>query len=117
MPTRELSSFPSMSALYPRALGSSVRPLARRLPGVSAAPSELPDEELVLRDVRIEPERLAEYCRVCTFQIREVLPATYPHLLAFPLSMRLMTARSFRFPVMGLVHVENRIGQRRPIGV
>lgn len=117
MATRELSSLPSMSALYPRALGSSMRPLARRLPGVSSPPSELPDEELVLRDARADQDRLAEYCRVCTFQIREVLPATYPHLLAFPLSMRLMTAGSFPFPVMGLVHVENRIRQRRPIGV
>jgi hypothetical protein len=105
---RELSSSPSMKALYPKAVGGAV------LPGGG---NELPGEELVLRDVEIERERLEQYCRVCTFEIRDTLPATYPHLLAFPLSMQLMTDRSFPFSVMGLVHIENRIEQLRPIGV
>jgi acyl dehydratase len=57
-----------------------------------------------------------EYDRVCGFRLRDVLPATYPHVLAFPLSMELMTDTSFPFPVIGLVHVGNRITQLRPIG-
>jgi hypothetical protein len=117
MVARELSSSPSMKTLYPKALGGSVLPLMRKLPGVGGAPRELPAEELVLRDATIDRERLEEYCRVCTFQIRNAVPATYPHLLAFPLSMRLMTGGAFPFPVIGLVHIENRIRQRRPIGV
>ena len=117
MSERELSSTPSMKALYPRALGGAVRPLARKLPGISGAPSELSDDELVLRGAEVDRERLREYCRMYTFEIRDVVPATYLHLLAFPLSMRLMTASSFPFPVMGLVHIENRISQARPIGV
>ncbi|MFJ9573674.1 MaoC/PaaZ C-terminal domain-containing protein [Streptomyces bacillaris] len=32
------------------------------------------------------------------------LPLTYPHVLAFPLAMRLMTGRGFPLPVVGLVH-------------
>src|SRR5687768_18475796 len=31
--------------------------------------------------------------------------------------MKLMTDTSFPFPVVGLVHIRNRITQRRPIGV
>ena len=106
---RELSSSPSMKVLYPKALGGAV------LPGGGG--NELPGEELVLREVEIDRGRLERYCRVCTFEIRDTLPATYPHLLAFPLSMQLMTDRSFPFSVMGLVHIENRIDQVRPIGV
>jgi hypothetical protein len=106
---RELASSPSMKLLYPKAVTGAVVPGGRA--------NELPGEELVLRDVEIERERLEDYCRVCTFEIADTLPATYPHLLAFPLSMQLMTARSFPFSVMGLVHIENRIDQLRPIGV
>jgi acyl dehydratase len=114
---RELDSSPSLALLYPKALGGAALPLVRRLPGVSAPSGELPDEELVLRGATIDRGRLAEYCRVCTFEIREVLPGTYPHLLAFPLAMQLMTDGSFPFPVMGLVHIENSIDQLRPVGV
>jgi len=113
--TRELSSAPSLKLLYPKALGGAALPLVRKLPGVGDAAEELPDEELVLRGAEVDAERLAEYCRVCTFQTGELVPATYPHLLAFPLSMQLMTDSSFPFPVMGLVHIENRIELLRPI--
>src|SRR4051812_38098485 len=106
---RELGSSPSMKLLYPKALGGAVVPGGRS--------HELPRGELVLRDVAIDRGRLDDYCRVCTFEIRDTLPATYPHLLAFPLSMQLMTDRTFPFSVMGLVHIENRIEQLRPIGV
>jgi hypothetical protein len=108
MPARELRSSPSMKLLYPKAVGGAALPLRRK--------DELRDEELVLRGVEIDPKRLEEYCRVCTFEIRDVVPVTYPHLLAFPLAMELMTAGDFPFPVMGLVHIENRIEQLRPLG-
>jgi acyl dehydratase len=43
------------------------------------------------------------------------LPATYPHIVAFPLAMRIMAERSFPFPVLGLVHIGNEITQYRPV--
>ena len=36
-------------------------------------------------------------------------------MVAFPLAMRIMTERAFPFPVLGLVHIGNRIEQHRPI--
>ena len=74
----------------------------------------LPDDELV-REFTVDRSRLTEYQRVCGFRTSDVLPATYPHMLAFPLSMDLMTRFSFPFGVIGLVHVENEISQDRPI--
>lgn len=115
MAVRELSSAPSMAVLYPKALAGAGRSAARRLPGVGTPERRLPDEELVLPDVEIRREHLAAYDRVCTFEVRDEIPATYPHILAFPLAMELMTRASFPFPVVGLVHIENRIEQLRPI--
>jgi acyl dehydratase len=85
------------------------------LPFVAGGGGEMPDSELVLEDVAVDTERLAEYCRVCGFTMRDAIPATYPHILAFPLHMALMTQGDFPFPAVGLVHVQNRIEQRRPI--
>ncbi len=48
--------------------------------------------------------------------MRETLPATYPHVLSFPLQMSLMSGDGFPFPLLGLVHLDNSITQHRPIG-
>jgi acyl dehydratase len=112
---RELESSPRMRTLYPRAVAGSARHGVRRLPGLGNGRRSLPELKLALRDVAVEREHLVEYDRVCGYAIRDVLPATYPHVMAFPLSMKLMTDASFPFPVMGLVHVRNRIEQLRPV--
>ena len=78
-------------------------------------PATLPDVEYLRRGVRVDRAHLAAYDRVCGFRLGDILPATYPHLLAFPLAMRIMTASDFPFPAVGLVHVANRITQRRPL--
>ena len=76
---------------------------------------ELPAEEIVREGVSIDRERLTAYQRVCGFRVSDALPATYPHMLAFPLSMDLMTRLDFPFGVIGLVHVANEISQDRPL--
>ena len=75
----------------------------------------LPDTELVLRGVRVDRAHLAAYARVCGFRLRDELPATYPHVLAFPLAMSLMARPAFPLPLLGLVHVANRIEVRRAV--
>jgi acyl dehydratase len=114
MTTRELSGSPNMLSLYARA-GIGGLPLASRLPLIGSRGDDVPDLELLLRELEIDREHVAAYCRVCGFRLRDELPPTYPHVLAFPLHMALMTDSSFPFPAMGLVHIENRIKQRRPI--
>jgi acyl dehydratase len=75
----------------------------------------LPDTELVLRGVRVDRDHLAAYGRVCGFRLRDELPATYPHVLAFPLALSLMARPAFPLPLLGLVHVANRIDVLRPV--
>jgi acyl dehydratase len=65
--------------------------------------------------VEVDREHLAAYDRVCGFRLRDELPATYPHIVAFPLAMELMTDTSFPFPAIGLVHIANRIELLRPL--
>jgi hypothetical protein len=113
---RILSSPPSMLPLFARA-GAAMIPGSSRLPliGAGGRSDELPDLTLVLEEVRVDRQRLADYDRVCRFPLRDQLPATYPHMLAFPLQLALMTRPEFPFPALGLVHIANRIVQHRPI--
>jgi hypothetical protein len=111
-----LKSSPGMLPLLARA-GAAMIPGTSRLPfvGSGARPDEVPELTLVLEEVTVDRDRLAAYDRVCSFPLRDALPATYPHMLAFPLQLSLMTDSSFPFPPLGLVHIANRIVQHRPI--
>lgn len=77
----------------------------------------LPTDRLTLPAAPAAPGPLAAYRRICGFPAPESgpLPLTYPHVLAFPLAMRLMTARRFPLPVVGLVHTWIEIVARRPV--
>ncbi|GIF20306.1 acyl dehydratase [Actinoplanes tereljensis] len=81
----------------------------------SRRPTGLPETTLVRRGVTTDRDHLARYDRVCGFRLRDTLPPTYPHLMAFPLAMQLMSGRDFPFPVVGLVHITNRITVHRAI--
>lgn len=103
----EVDSAPNLSALYLKAVTSG--PLRRG--------GELPQTEYVRRGIEIDQAHLAEYNRVCGFGLRDELPPTYPHVLSFGLSVRLMTDPGFPFPLVGLVHVANSITVHRPLRV
>jgi hypothetical protein len=94
-----------MKRIYARVVLGALRP---------GRPSELPDRELT-RSVPVDRDHLAAYDRVCGFRLRDELPATYPHVLAFPLAMDLMASSDFPFSPLGLVHIGNRIEQLRPL--
>lgn len=61
------------------------------------------------------PAPLAAYRTLCGFAGTGPLPVTYPHVLAFPLAMRLMTGRRFPLPVTGLVHTWIEITAHRTL--
>ena len=103
----ELSSPPSLRTLYPKAV----------LTGFRRKGNELPSTMYSLSGVTVDPTHLAAYNRICGFRLTDTLPATYPHLLTFPLQIKLMAGNDFPFPLVGSVHVANRITQTRPIRV
>ena len=99
-----LDAAPTLGVLYGRAL------LTARSGG-----DTLPDRRLELVGVRVDPDDVADYGVVCGFRVGADLPPTYPHMLAFPLQMRLMTDREFPLPAPGMVHLRNTITQRRAL--
>jgi acyl dehydratase len=111
---RKLDGAPGTPGLYARAALGAL-PGAALLPFVGGRGDRLPDLELRLDGVELDRDHLASYCRVCSFTLRDTLPATYPHVLSFPLQMRLMADGGFPFPLLGLVHLDNEITQHRPI--
>ena len=60
---------------------------------------------------------MAAYDAVCGFPVKDTVPLTYPHLLGFPLHLRVMTDPAFPFPAMGTVHLTNTITAHRAITV
>ncbi|MFD6922008.1 MaoC family dehydratase [Streptomyces sp. NPDC059944] len=103
--TRTLTAPPSLTPLLAR--GALLSPFRRPRPDAPA-----PATRLVLPGVRVDLARLSAYERVCGFATGpDVLPVTYPHVLAFPLAMRIMAGRDFPLPLLGLVHTSIAITQ------
>lgn len=105
MTPTELAKAPRLSTLYPKAVLAGLRRRGGDLPGTAYS----------LSGVRVDPGHLAAYDRVCGFRLTDRLPATYPHVLTFPLQIKLMSDPDFPFPLAGSVHVANRITQHRPL--
>lgn len=103
------ASPPSAWRIYPRML------LAQR-PALVPAGREVPPIEARLSRVTPKSERLAGYRRVCGFTADGRLPLTYPHVIAMPLHMAMLTCDAFPVRLLGLVHVRNEIVSRRPLG-
>jgi acyl dehydratase len=116
MPTRTLEGSPSILPLYARAAAPLI-PGASLLPFIPGGGGEIPELDLALEGVLADPADVSAYAKVCGFPLRDSLPVTYPHVLAFPLQMAVMADGGFPFGAVGLVHVENRIEQHRRIGV
>lgn len=66
--------------------------------------------------IPLQQQNLQAYRRLCHFADDGRLPATYPHIMAFNLQLQLMTGHDFPFPLLGLVHLHNRIEVLRPLG-
>ena len=114
MADKELSGSPSMLPLFARA-SLAVIPGAGRLPWVGGGGGDVPDRALTRADVAVDSDRLAAYDRVCGFDLSDALPPTYPHMLAFPMHLALITDDAFPLAVMGLVHIADSITVHRPL--
>ncbi|MGY0541591.1 MaoC family dehydratase [Nocardioides sp. YJ-D4] len=100
-----------------------VRAALPAIPGINALPgikkTGVAYEELSLtrEPVALERKAVDAYAELCGFPIKDTVPLPYPHMLAFPLHMALMSSPDFPSPAMGMVHIENSISGYRPISV
>ncbi|MGH2907106.1 MAG: MaoC/PaaZ C-terminal domain-containing protein [Solirubrobacterales bacterium] len=108
MSTVELKSAPGSGGLYLKA-ALGMTPLAGK------RKKELPDKVLTLAPAPVDLDKLSGFCRVTEHTMTGTLPPVYFNVLAFPLHMAQLTSDGFPFPAIGLVHIENKIEQKRPV--
>ncbi|MBD3640639.1 MAG: hypothetical protein HUJ18_06550 [Marinobacter sp.] len=77
---------------------------------------EIPALEAHLLGASTVTRQLQDYKKICGFGQHTHAPITWPHILAFPLHLKLLTEPDFPLPLLGLVHLRNTITQHRPIG-
>ena len=102
----------------PGGLRTLARAALPAVPGVRKGPAGAFDGlAYTRRGVGAERARVDAYAVVCGFPRKDVVPLTYPHMLAFPLHMAIMGDPAFPYPAIGMVHVENTITARRAVRV
>jgi len=91
-------------------------PVVNQLPGVRKTGGD-PTALHELRTATVTREHVSAYAAVCGFPVKDTAPLTFPHVLAFPLHMAVMSSPEYPFSAIGTVHIANRITQHRPIEV
>lgn len=106
---RLLGAPPSLPATFAKGVATGL--------GRPGAGGTLPGHRLVLTGVEQDVRRLADYCDLTGGVLADTVPATWLHVLTFPLQASLMADRGFPFPMLGMVHVANSMTQHRPVRV
>ncbi len=100
MPSAETLYLKAATTLFKRPKGKPALPaLSSRVEGLA-----------------VDPAHLVAYREVCGFaEGGDQLPITFPHVMAGALHLQMMTAKAFPLPLLGLVHIRNRIEQDRAL--
>ncbi len=91
-------------------------PVVNQLPGIRKS-GDFEGLAFKRPAVTIDRPPVTAYAEVCGFPVKDTVPLTYLHLLAFPLHLAILTDPSFPFPAVGAVHVTNSITGHRPVAV
>jgi hypothetical protein len=103
------STPPSLWTIYPRIL-------AARKPALAPQSRVVTRIDASLAPLRIDAGHVARYREVCGGGgDARFVPMAYPHVLAGPLHLAMLSSEGFPVRLMGLVHVRNRIVQRQPL--
>lgn len=106
-----LGDLPSLSKLYVNAAATAAR---RRVLG-SMPEGKLPEVSHEVRAVVPDVANLTAYQHLIGETASDVLPAGFVHALAFPVAMSVINREDFPLPLLGMIHVRNRIEQLSPI--
>lgn len=102
-----LDRMPDQMSLSLKALGSF-----RRKP---RADVEVPHLSVSLESASFDAANLQAYRAICGFPESGAVPIPYPQVCAIGLQMHLLTRPEFPLPLVGLVHLKNRIVQQREL--
>lgn len=106
-----LGEMPSLSKLYLNAAATAAR---RRVLGAHVG-TELPGCSHEVRGVTAGVTNLTAYQHLIGETASDVLPAGFLHALAFPLSMSVMNRDDFPLPLLGMIHLTNKVVQSAPV--
>lgn len=109
--TLELSEMPSLARLYVAAAREAAKKLVRK----GATRVSLPAARHHVVGVRSDLAKMTEYQALMGETKRDIAPAGYVHALAFPAAMSVMGRDDFPLPLLGMVHLRNRVEYRVPI--
>jgi acyl dehydratase len=114
MSTREaiaLPELPSLSKLYVSALSTAARTKLGSLERSHA----LPHVQHTVADVQVSLEHVTTFQHLLHGTVRDTLPSVFVHSVAFPVVMSVLTRPDFPLPLLGMVHLGNRVGHLRSI--
>jgi acyl dehydratase len=89
--------------------------LVGRKPALLKDGRSVPRIEAQLSKATVSRSHLAEYAQICGATDDGSLPIAYPHMLAFPLHLAILSSAAFPLRALGLVHIHNRIALRATI--
>lgn len=115
MRTHTLEQVPSLAGLYGKALGRTARAAAPAMLARTPQSTQLPAVRYAVEEVPVDAAHLGEYQRLLGEPGTDDLPAGYVHVIAFPLAMAVMVRPDFPLPVLGMVHVANRVQQHHQL--
>lgn len=105
----DLPALPPVLPAFARAAWSASRSVR--------SPVTMPDWTVRVAGLSFDHQHVAAYNALCGFPRADQVAMTYPQVLATPLYLNLMTRPGFPLPLMGLVHVRNRIECRRALAL
>ncbi|WP_293373410.1 MaoC/PaaZ C-terminal domain-containing protein [Nevskia sp.] len=105
----DLPALPPVLPAFARAALSASRKVT--------SPVAIPEWTVRVGSLGFDRPHVAAYNALCGFNRADQIAMTYPQVLATPLYLNLMTRSGFPLPLMGLVHVRNRIEMRRELSI
>lgn len=106
-----LPEAPTLSMLYLNAAATTAR---RRISGARPA-AGLPAARHGLRGVKADVEKLTAFQHLLGETAGDFLPAGFIHALAFPVAMSVLNRDDFPLPLLGMIHLRNRVDQYRAV--
>jgi hypothetical protein len=98
----------------PNAIKNYLRFVFIKRPGLKPG-QELPKMKVSMTNITIDPDHLKRYINACGLKEKNTIPVLFPHVIASPLYMAMLSYRTFPFLLIGTLHLRNHIVQYRPI--
>ncbi len=108
---KRFDSLPSLGGLYRTALARQAKSVIAR----GRRASSLPEVTYEVSGVEVDPDHLTAYQHLLGERALDTLPAGFVHVVGFPLAMAIMARPDFPLPLLGMVHVSNKVTQVRAL--